>query len=450
MSGTRALERHVEEAEHATGQVLEQQRERVSGTIPRRTDAEARSLEQRISLAMESMRIIGAQGDAARRILEQAERQTAQVLPEGRDSIMRMFASMVRRSTADAFRDAERGHDAPARFYRSEAEARGHSAELLHEARQTAPPQRQSPPRPAEERGFWEGLWDGITAVFSAIGDFFAGIFRFFASPVFMIRDAIHDAVVSTNEEISREVSTEWLSEDYLGSTIYARFRRSPPVTTGESGDFFDAMGGASEARGEADALGYGYGISGTYYNGTNHITVISDEPGPAELSDPHGANRYVRNAHEQLHYASWLGGGHEIRWRGDDGNPAFCGYIQWLHEGLTELHAQQLARTHGHEPTYVSYRYETATGFYIQQIAGEETLRTAYLTGDFTEVRRRLDSSLGEGAFDRIASMRRGAEALSFLMGRMAASGIDFTQWERNPVLSGCFRAIAAAEERQ
>jgi len=442
MGGGRALERRVEEAEHATGQVVEHQRQHVSDAVPRRAGEQARSMEPGIAAAMESLGRVLAQGHAVEESLRD---------PGLMGSVMGAYSEMIRVSIADAFRQAERGHEAPASVYRTEAEARAHSEEILHEARQDAASRQAEQPRQAdqhrEERGFWERLWGGITSFFQAIGDFFEMIGRFLGTPFRLIRDAISDEIIDTNSEISREVSSEWLSEEYLGSVIHARFARTPPVTTGEAQEFFDEVGLAREARRDPDVLGYGHGSSGTYYNGTNHITVIANEPERGEMSDPGQADRYVRNAHEQLHYASWLGGGHDIRWRDEEGRPASCGYIQWLHEGLTELHAQQLARSHGHEPTYVSYPYETAAGFYMQQIVGEGTLRTAYLTGDFTEVRSRLDARLGAGAFDQLAGMQRGAEALTFITGRMARAGMDITQWEADPVLAGCFSHIARLE---
>ena len=97
---------------------------------------------------------------------------------------------------------------------------------------------------------------------------------------------------------------------------------------------------------------------------------------------------------------------------------------------GLTEMHAQQLTRSHGYTPSDISYRGETAVAYSLQRIVGAARLRRAYLTGDFTEVRRIVDRRLGAGTFGRLARMPNGYAALSFLRGRMDAAGVDHRAW--------------------
>jgi hypothetical protein len=176
----------------------------------------------------------------------------------------------------------------------------------------------------------------------------------------------------------------------------------------------------------------------GRYIGGTNHIMIRDDQPHEEGIvvRDRTESRRRLTILHEQLHYAAWLGGGMDIRWRDGEGHPVIAGRVGWLHEGLTEMHAQQIVRSHGHQPGYVSYPHETATGIYLQRLVGADTLRRAYLTGDFTQVRQALDRRLGAGTFDRLLQKRNGAEALSFLMGRMEAAGVRRTGWDRDAVI--------------
>jgi hypothetical protein len=154
---------------------------------------------------------------------------------------------------------------------------------------------------------------------------------------------------------------------------------------------------------------------------------------------------------HEVLHYASFLGGGMDVRWRSGRGatsdTPVIIGDQRWFIEGLTDLHAQQLARAHERTPTGVSYFYEAAVGFYIQRIVGEETLRQAYMTGDYTAVRLSFDRRLGQGAFERLVRSDDGQIAFDFITELFTRSNINFRQWESDRLLSMCLDYIRALQ---
>ena len=109
-------------------------------------------------------------------------------------------------------------------------------------------------------------------------------------------------------------------------------------------------------------------------------------------------------------------------------------------------MHAQQLTREHGYEPTYVAYPTETTVGIYLQRIVimgvngnealGKEILRQAYLTGDFNEVRRITNRVLRDpSAFDTLMSKSNGTEALNYLTGRLDAACIEYSRWNENPI---------------
>ena len=241
-------------------------------------------------------------------------------------------------------------------------------------------------------------------------------------------------------ESLREEVAASLFTPRFLGSQLHHRFSRSPPIITLHGNSVYDEL---DRAEGSSFPT-YGGGSNAKYYSGTNHITIRES------VADYDEADQASLLIHEQLHYASWLGGGsNSIRWINESGEPVVHDKVDWLHEGLTELHASQMARSQGYEPTFTSYPYETAVAFYIQRMVGDRTLREAYLTGDFTQVRRRLDARLGAGSFDRLASMSRGWQALSFIMPEMAGNKIDFTRWERDPVLTSCFGHIEAIDER-
>ncbi len=218
--------------------------------------------------------------------------------------------------------------------------------------------------------------------------------------------------LAEANAQLSREISGTWLTESYLGSRLGERFASTPPILTTEPQEFFDLVN---------EALSY-HDTRGLYFLGTSHVVISSEEL---------EADRRVVIVHEQLHYAAWLGGGRTIRWERGEGRETVLGYVSWLHEGLTELHAQQLTREHGHTPTRISYPMETAAGSYLQRLVGARRLREAYLSGDFSEVRRMVNGRLGGETFDRLARMENGYEALVFLRSRLESAGIDYNSWD-------------------
>lgn len=138
---------------------------------------------------------------------------------------------------------------------------------------------------------------------------------------------------------------------------------------------------------------------------------------------------------HELLHYASAIGCGQTIRWRDESGDPHQIKEIKWFHEGLTEFHAQQITRRHGQEPKFISYQGGVLVSSYLEQIAGRVALKNAYLRGDFGEVREKVNELLGTGTFETLMSKTTEKDALQFMMNRAAKNGMDYRQWEQNPI---------------
>ena len=229
-----------------------------------------------------------------------------------------------------------------------------------------------------------------------------------------------------------------WMDRDYLGRDLHRTFSSMPPFLSEESARTFERLDLVSGGHGDDQVIG-------RYFEGTNHI--IMEE----SVLFSKRADTMLLVAHEQLHYASWLGGGGSwLRWTAESGEAS--DHCPWLHEGLTELHAQQLVRGHGYAPSGTSYPPETAVSYYIQRIAGGDVLRAAYLSGDFSEVRRRLNSRLGENTFEVLVGkatipatsslahmgphILNGMEAVRFIRERMDEAGIDRSPWRSDPVL--------------
>jgi hypothetical protein len=204
-------------------------------------------------------------------------------------------------------------------------------------------------------------------------------------------------------QNFSSEITKNWLTISYLGDDIGRRFSAMPPFLDSREGEYI-------ELSNQIDKID----MRGQYLTGTNLIIATSKEKLPI--------NSMRTIAHEQLHYASWLGGGQDMRWKDYLGLPVTAGYISWLHEGLTEMHAQQLMRGHNLRPSRISYPNEMQVGICLQVLAGEDILKKAYLTGDFTEVRKNVNNKLGEGTFAEVALKPNAAEALAFLLGKLDA----------------------------
>lgn len=221
-----------------------------------------------------------------------------------------------------------------------------------------------------------------------------------------------------------------WMDQAFLGDTLFRRFSETPPVALVETQSWTETV-----------RMGGIFPGTGLYVPGTNVVFV--NLPRSEDSS-------YCLIAHEQLHYAAYLGGGLNIRWRDGDGSPHLRGQGFWnIHEGLTELTAQQLVRLQGYEPASASYPYETAISFAMQQAVGEEPLRRAYLSGDFTEVRTLIDARLGGGTFDTLMSTQVNAEAFSFIVKKASAAGIDVSAWESDPLMGPCMRQIGTERFR-
>ncbi|MEW6723267.1 MAG: hypothetical protein AB1324_08440 [Candidatus Micrarchaeota archaeon] len=238
------------------------------------------------------------------------------------------------------------------------------------------------------------------------------------------------------NARISGEIRTGWMSEELLGRDIYRRFTAAPPYLTTEPDSLFNRQ---EQALSAGDSWGY-------CFWDTNHL-LISDKVAPE-------TDRYHVIAHEQFHYAAWLGGGTVFRYRGAEGEPIIAGYLEWLHEGLTELNAQHLVRANGRTPSLTAYPAETAFCRSLELFVigesgnaerGQALLGRAYLSGDMSEVRRLVDGRLGAGSFDVIMGradmpsggrVSNGAEALAFFLPKLDAAKIDYSGWRDDPVI--------------
>ena|GEM_PF-6394564 len=214
------------------------------------------------------------------------------------------------------------------------------------------------------------------------------------------------------NRKTSEEVFSNWMTKDFLGKEMYRRFSAAPPI-----------------------AITGGGVTGGKYLDGTNSFVMAEDFSGEVQ--------RKLCAAHEQLHYAAWLGGGFSnTRWVGEDGALVSKKVMIDLHEGLTELFAQKLVRDHEKIPPLyiVGYPQETMMAFYLLKLVGEKTLKQAYFSGDFTQVKTVLDKGLGSGSFEKIINFveeEKTTQALETLRERLAEHfPKKLEKWNQDPLI--------------
>ncbi|VVC02609.1 Uncharacterised protein [Candidatus Bilamarchaeum dharawalense] len=224
---------------------------------------------------------------------------------------------------------------------------------------------------------------------------------------------------------IGQEISSDWLTKSYLGPVVYKRYTETPPVITIEPVKFFEAeqeVGGKSL-------------FSGIYYHDTNHIAISKG------LNTASDADKYRLIVHEELHYAAFLGSKLQIHFISSDGELVSSAMPSLLHEGLTELHAQELTRGHrGMVPDKVDYPPETVCAAYLQSIVGADVLREAYFSGDFTEVSRIFDEKFGKGSFQQflVVFSEDSTKGSVFLEKLFNKAGVDTADIEKNPIVVG------------
>lgn len=238
----------------------------------------------------------------------------------------------------------------------------------------------------------------------------------------------VRDTIKSTQE--SRRAFKEVMgamTPGYVGERTHERVSKDPIVMVRANEKYFDLRAevkrerklreeGATEARGSAGR------IRGLSRNKTNNIVINKEIEGADE--------RIKTVSHEAHHAVSWRGGSHLV-----SAGKEKPRYILWLHEGLTELHAQQQVRSLGYEPKSVSYKPETAVSLFMQKIAGADELRKAYFSGHFDTVAARVDAALGKGAFGEIISAEKGRDALAIINGRINPSA-DYASLNRDELL--------------
>ena len=319
------------------------------------------------------------------------------------DTIRSLILAHRPERAEQAFTEAGRGVERPNQVFTNAEEAREHSNAVLELARG---------PSSAQESG-------GAPA---------------FVPPPQALSDEELAQAQATIDGYSSTVSGTWFTSEFLGETVYRRYSDAPPVITGEDDSWLMTM-----------ARTTGGFHPGTYYPGTNHIIVGAYQ---AEREEGDVLKLF---AHEQLHYAAYLGGGQTVRWRDDSGRAIIQPRVgSWnIHEGTTELFANELARANGYSPNGVAYTFETSVCFALEQVVGSEPLRQAYFSGDFTEVRRLADERLGAGTFDALMACSSAPDAFSLIMGKVGAAGIDYHAWESNPIMAQCYSQIAVERFR-
>jgi hypothetical protein len=371
MSGNKLVQR-VEDAEQATGGVIRDQRRRVDGAVPVRVQPEAQRLESSTGAALESTDRLITYGQMVRAALRSRRTRSG---------------AQPNRSAEDMYLEAERGIERPPVVYANSAEA--------HDRNMRIQAQIDGSQRGAGGEGAGASLLEQPGRAEEQM----------------------------RLDGMSLAVSSEWMTRDFLGDAVFARFTSTPPVAAAETIGWLNGNSGLP-----------GSGVTGMQEPGTNMIVV-------APMANE--ADYYRIIAHEQLHYASYLGGG-AFRWRDDNGEAVYRANRWNATEGLTELFAQRLTRDNGYVPTVVAYTFETAASFALEQVVGSDVLRRAYMGGDFNEVRRLADERLGAGAFDGFMACTSGAEAFSYIMEKASAAGINYRAWESDPIMGRIYSQVS------
>jgi hypothetical protein len=238
---------------------------------------------------------------------------------------------------------------------------------------------------------------------------------------------------ISPNSDQTSNINSEghdtagWLNKDFLGSTIHDRFSKTPPFFTTVPPSYFRAV---KKSEGLSDEP------NGVHIPGSNHVLISSGYTNEAD--------RRRLLVHEQLHYASYLGGGHptNIRWRDEKGQPITGSkpYAESLHEGIGELMAQKLTRDKGFTTTDASYPKELRVAFLVDKIVDDDAvMRKAFLTGNFTEVRKKVDLKLpdanGKSTFDQLMQEDNPDSVMQMLKPKMDDAGMDYVKWMEDPL---------------
>lgn len=237
------------------------------------------------------------------------------------------------------------------------------------------------------------------------------------------------------------EVTTNWLTPDYLGRDVWEKFNRKPV----EVGTISKGSLGSNSVQHFAGAIPAGLYI-------TASIPILAPILDPLvhkiylskEEHDRNPDNGRSVITHELLHRASYIGGGlSNMRWQ-DNGVDIRIGRVPWLHEGLTEFHAQQLVRQHTTGFHYFpSYEVAVTVSFYLQSLVGENTLRKAYISGDFSVVRDMVNKKLGAGTFETIIESDNANNAFWYLRNKLKDAGIDVSNLDLDPFISRVVKEI-------
>lgn len=225
------------------------------------------------------------------------------------------------------------------------------------------------------------------------------------------------------------EMVHSWMDDEYVGARVYNALSNCPPILLTVPKTPVRKLEGACDFR-------------------TNCISVrfLGEDGGKVE-------ERIAEIANELHYYASWLGKGDKVRWRGGNGKPIFRKMdeeaAETLSEGLAEMLTLQLIRKHGVEGSGLSRMNSVFLMLHIQEIAGEENLRKAYFCGDYSRVRERVDAALGEDAFEevleRLSGGTRSWEAILALRRMCRETGFSVNGFYERPLQKEIINAVGS-----
>ena len=203
-----------------------------------------------------------------------------------------------------------------------------------------------------------------------------------------------------------RTAAEKLLTQDFLGPDLYGAMRNTKTIVL----NYTEGV--------------WGTGVVGCYIPGTNIVQVAQKVAWRSAITETDQAEILT---HELLHFASGMN-----RANGNvvSANGVSYPYNVRENEGLTELFAQQLCRSHGISTPGVSYEPEVKTMFFVKQIVGERPLLEAYFTNDFSEVAKKLDAVLGKGSFEALMGTNGAAEMLALVLQKAEDKGVKLREW--------------------
>ncbi len=205
------------------------------------------------------------------------------------------------------------------------------------------------------------------------------------------IREKKEKGIDFRQQDVSHiiDVSVGWISSFFKSQGMSPEFQ--------EVLDFFNGHRPFLFVSGRKDSPPVFHGnAGGNYYSGTN-ITRVSASFLGDDLTQV--------AIHEILHYLVALSRQHSIFYCKTDVYDFYRDDLKWFDEGMTEYFAQRIARKNGLNVQRFGYHVNVRFVNLLVGLVGEDTVFRAYISGDLSELSKKVDAKLGRISFGRFFS---------------------------------------------